>query len=68
MNNEFYQVSVEVLTTNGVPQDVAEKASAVVAKDDATKPDLGRTPEELAVVHQALNHMTAYWKKQEGSE
>jgi hypothetical protein len=68
MNNEFYKTSLEVLTANGVPQDIAQQASAVVAKDDSTQPNLGRTFEEMAVVKEALNHMTAYWKKQEGNE
>lgn len=64
MNNELYQASVAALTENGVPQDIAEKASAVVAKDDPELPNLGRTTED----QQAVNEAFAFLYLEEGEQ
>ncbi|MDZ8056547.1 MAG: hypothetical protein RMX63_34550 [Aulosira sp. ZfuCHP01] len=54
MNNQLYQASLAALTENGVPQDIAEKASAVVAKDEPGLPNLGRTAEDQQAVNEAI--------------
>ncbi|WGV23459.1 hypothetical protein [Halotia branconii] len=56
MNLEVYKTSLQHLTAGGVPQDIAEKASIVVAKDDPHKPDLGRSSEDQQAVNQAMEH------------
>lgn len=66
MNNpsfkqNLYDASLKGLTENGVPQDVAEKASLVVASDEPGLPNLGRSPEDQAVVNEAMQH---YWSHQ----
>ncbi len=56
MNEEVYKTSLEHLTASGVPQDIAEKASIVVAKDDPHKPDLGRSQQDQQAVNEAMEH------------
>jgi hypothetical protein len=59
MNESLYQASVAALTANGVPQQVAEKASVVVAKDDPAKPNLGRTTQDQQAVNEAMTYLNA---------
>jgi hypothetical protein len=59
LNQQLYQASVEALTAHGVPQDVADKASAVVAKDDPEKPNLGRTEQDQQAVKEAMIYLNA---------
>jgi hypothetical protein len=59
MNESLYQVSVTALTANGVPHEVAEKASAVVAKDDPEQPNLGRTTQDQQAVNEAMTYLNA---------
>ena len=47
-NQSIYDASVTALTSNGVPEDVAERASEVVAKDDPTQENLGRSEEHTS--------------------
>lgn len=61
MNENLYQASLKALTEGGVPEELAIKASQVVAKDDASRFDLGRTPEDQLIVNQAMIH---YWANQ----
>ncbi len=58
-NEQLYQASVKALKDNGVPWEIAEAASAVVARDDTDKPNLGRTPEDQEVVNQAVTYLNA---------
>ncbi|MBH8561661.1 hypothetical protein I8748_05615 [Nostoc sp. CENA67] len=60
-NQRLYEVSLETLLTANVPKDIAEAASRVVASDDPNQPDLGRTPQDTAVAHEAVKH---YWRGQ----
>ncbi|AFY51371.1 hypothetical protein Nos7524_5684 (plasmid) [Nostoc sp. PCC 7524] len=59
MNERLYQVSLTELTKVGVPQAIAEQASLVVANDDPTKPNLGRTPQAQEAVNAAMTHYHA---------
>ncbi|BAY94778.1 hypothetical protein NIES3275_68320 [Microchaete diplosiphon NIES-3275] len=54
MNNQLYQASMSALTAHGVPEDIAERASAVVAKDEPGLPNLGRSDEDQQAVNQAM--------------
>ncbi|HIK04586.1 MAG TPA: hypothetical protein IGS40_07725 [Trichormus sp. M33_DOE_039] len=63
-NERIYKVSLDVLTSNGVPQELAVKASVVVANDDPTKPNLGRTDEDQEIAREALSYMTEFWANQ----
>lgn len=62
-NENLYRSSLQALTNNGVPEELAEKASRVVASDDATKSDLGRSDCDRETISQAMNH---YWEYQKG--
>ncbi|WP_017652553.1 hypothetical protein [Fortiea contorta] len=61
MNESLYQASLKALTEHGVPQELAEKASKVVAKDEPGIPHFGRSPEDQQVVNEAMKH---YWQSQ----
>jgi len=56
-NQSLYDASVRALTDNGVPEDLAEKASQVVASDDPTKPDLGRTETDQQTINETMNYL-----------
>jgi hypothetical protein len=64
-NQSLYAASREALIENGVPVEIAEAASVVVAKDDVGQPNLGRSPEDQLVVNQAMVH---YWANQPDPE
>lgn len=61
-SQNLYDASLKGLVENGVPEDVAEKASLVVASDESGLPNLGRSPEDQAVVNEAMQH---YWNYQD---
>lgn len=56
-DQNLYQASLKALTSHGVPEDIAEKASAVVAKDEAGLPNFGRTAEDQRAVNEAMAHL-----------
>lgn len=55
-NQRLYKVSLEILLTASVPREIAQAASRVVASDDPTLPDLGRTPQDTEVAHEAMRY------------
>lgn len=57
MDQQLYQASLEALISHGVPQDIAEKASAVVAQDTPGLPNFGRTPEDQQAVNEAMTFL-----------
>jgi hypothetical protein len=59
MNHQLYEASVKALTDRGVPVSAAEKASVVVAKDDGSKPDFGRTEQDQKHIKDAMTWMNA---------
>ena len=63
-NQSLYDASVKALTDNGVPSELAEKASQVVASDDGTKENLGRSESDQQPINEAMNH---YWQHQKGA-
>ena len=64
-NQNLYDASVKALTDNGVPSELAEKASQVVASDDPTQENLGRSTDDQNAVNTAMNH---YWQNQKGDK
>jgi len=65
MNSQPEQKDVyaEALTDNGVPSELAQKAGEIIASDDPTKPDLGRSESDQETINEAMNH---YWQSQKG--
>jgi len=55
-NQGLYDASLGALKDNGVPEDVAQAASKVVASDDANLPNLGRSSEDQLVVNEAMTY------------
>ena len=56
-NQNLYDASVKALTDNGVPEELAEKASQVVASDDPTKSDLGRSDSDQQTINETMNYL-----------
>lgn len=61
-NQELYAASREALIDNGVPWEIAEKASEVVAKDEPGQENLGRSPEDQQAVNAAVTYLNANQK------
>ncbi|MBE9214558.1 hypothetical protein IQ247_18105 [Plectonema cf. radiosum LEGE 06105] len=66
-NQDLYHASVKALTENGVPENVAERASKVVASDDFNLPDLGRTEEDRENIAEAMKHFWN-WSRENGAK
>lgn len=56
-NQDLYAASREALIERGAPWEKAEAASLVVAKDDGTKPNFGRTPQDQQAVDDILEYL-----------
>jgi hypothetical protein len=63
INQELYQVAFNQLTSKGVPVSTAQRASLVVAKDDPSKPNLGRTEKDQSYISDAMIWMSAKQKE-----
>lgn len=61
----LYSASLKALTANGVPEDLAQKVSHIVASDTAGLPNFGRTPEDQALVNQA---MQIFWSNERAKQ
>ena len=59
---EQKDVYAEALINNGVPEHLAVKAGEVIASDDPTKSDLGRTDSDRETINEAMNHCWQYQK------
>ncbi|MEL7065018.1 MAG: hypothetical protein AAFP00_14860, partial [Bacteroidota bacterium] len=60
-----YDASLKALTDAGVDEEVADKASRVVAQDDSNLKDLGRTEEDRNNVAEAMKQ---FWGNQNNAE
>lgn len=60
-DNSLYEASYQALIENGVPVSTAQKASEVVASDNAALINFGRSASDQKNVDDA---MTWYWAKQ----
>ncbi|MBD2451862.1 hypothetical protein H6G76_33030 [Nostoc sp. FACHB-152] len=56
-NQGLYDATIQALTDRGCPEDLAKSAATVVANDDSSKPDLGRTGEDQKVIQEALPYL-----------
>lgn len=56
-NQGLYNATVQALTDRGCPEDLAKKAATVVANDDSSKPNLGRTQEDQKVIQETLPYL-----------
>jgi hypothetical protein len=56
-NQNLYNACRKACEKCDVPEDLAEKASVILASDEAGKPDLGRTPEDQAIIKQVLPYL-----------
>ena len=59
INQEIYEASFKGLTEHGVPVSTAQKASEVVAKDNPSLPNLGRSVEDQRNVQDAMTWLFA---------
>ena len=60
---EQKDVYAETLINNGVPEELAQKAGEIIASDDPTKSDLGRSHSDREIINETMNH---YWQNQKG--
>jgi hypothetical protein len=58
-NIGLYNTTKRAILNAGAPMDVAERAAAVIARDDSNLPNLGRTNKDQAVIWQALTYLIA---------
>jgi hypothetical protein len=56
-NQNLYNACRKACEGRGVPEDLTEKASMIIASDDAGTPNLGRTPEDQAIIKQVLPYL-----------
>lgn len=56
-NKDLYDASLKALSNCGVPEDLAEKASEIVSKDNPNEPNLGRTNSEQETINQVLPYL-----------
>ncbi len=56
-NQNLYDASIKALTDSGVPEDLAAKASEVVASDDPKQENLGRSESDQDAVNTAMNYL-----------
>jgi hypothetical protein len=59
MNEKMYEAAMSALIARGVPVGAAKRASLVVAKDDGSQPNLGRTEEDQKHIKDAMMWMNA---------
>lgn len=62
-DERLYKASLKALTDAGVPQELAERASVVVASDTPGQLNFGRSALDQEVVNQAMTHYHAQEKK-----
>lgn len=58
-NPELKQAAQEQLERAGVPANLAAQAAEIVAKDDATKQNLGRSEADQHIIQSAATWMNA---------
>jgi hypothetical protein len=57
INQNIYDASFGQLTSRNCPVDLADEASLIVAKDDPTKENLGRSDRDQEVINQVLPYL-----------
>ncbi|WYL93412.1 MAG: hypothetical protein HEQ35_05655 [Gloeotrichia echinulata IR180] len=61
-NQSLYEASLKILTKGGVPEELSQQVSKIVANDEAGLPNLGRSPEDQQAVNAA---MAIFWDNEE---
>ena len=56
-NTGLYEATKTAIIEAGAPVDIAEKAAAVIARDDTNQPNLGRSEEDQSFVWQAWHYL-----------
>ncbi|MDY6900088.1 MAG: hypothetical protein SWZ49_18720 [Cyanobacteriota bacterium] len=56
-NKDLYDASLKALSNCGVPEELAEKASEIVAKDNPNETNLGRSDSEQQTINQILPYL-----------
>ncbi|MEM6399797.1 MAG: hypothetical protein AAF757_06125 [Cyanobacteria bacterium P01_D01_bin.116] len=54
---EQFDVYTKTLVDNGVPEELAIKASQVVASDDPTQENLGRSDADQQTINETMNYL-----------
>ncbi|QLE59916.1 hypothetical protein FD725_31055 (plasmid) [Nostoc sp. TCL26-01] len=57
MSDNIFSVTLNALTNNGCPEELAQSAAFIVANDDPFQPDLGRTPQQQQIIQEALPYL-----------
>jgi hypothetical protein len=59
MNESLKQAAEKGLSDAGVPVNLATQCTEIVAKDDPSQPNLGRTQEEQHLINSSMTWMKA---------
>lgn len=59
MNDSLKEAAEKALKDAGVPVNLASVCAEIVAKDDPSLPDLGRTQEEQQLINSSMEWMQA---------
>lgn len=59
MNDSLKQAAEKALSDAGVPVNLAAQCAEIVAKDDPTKENLGRTQEEQHLIDSSMQWMAS---------
>jgi hypothetical protein len=57
MNSPLEEAAQKALSDAGVPVNLATQCAEIVAKDDPSKPNLGRTQEEQHLINSSMTWM-----------
>ena len=58
-DKELYEATKQAMLVAGAPEEIAEKAAKVIAGDDSSKPNLGRSEVDQKIVSQAWNYLVS---------
>ena len=56
-NPNLYGATLRACEESGVPEDLTYKAAVIIATDEASKPNLGRTDEDQEIIKQVLPYL-----------
>lgn len=59
MNEVIREAAEKALVNAGVPTDLASQCADIVARDDASKPNLGRSEQDQQLIAQSMQWVTA---------
>lgn len=59
MNDSLKEAAQKALTDAGVPVNLAAQCADIVAQDDASKPNLGRSEEDQHLIDSSMEWMKA---------